>query len=97
LQIFEKFLALIHELSHDLQKGRVPVFHFMDSAVIERQNLRVRVAEDEVLVCGDDELGILKVLEHVMNQDEETQLALWRKRGLGLIEQKESITPKSAV
>ena len=48
----------------------------MDFPAVKRQNLRVRVAEDDGGMRRDDELRVFVFLQNIMDQHEKAQLPL---------------------
>lgn len=91
----EHFFVAIQEVTRDLKMFGVGVANLFDAFIGERINLRVGIGEQYGRVGGDDELGALG--DELMDQGEEAHLPSGRERGLGFIEDIETVSAETFI
>jgi len=79
-------IAIVHKATDDLEGSSVFVVDLVEVAVIEGEDLRAGIAEQNRGVGGDEELGIFVAAKGVVDEDKERELALRGEGGFGFVE-----------
>lgn len=90
-ELLQEAFSVAGEAADDLKRRGVFVGDLVEVAVVEGEDLRAGVAEQDRRVGGDEELGVLVAAKGVVDEDEEGELALRGEGGFGFVEEEEAV------